>query len=142
MAQIAVTVIHAALLRDTLILSPMEAMAQELALRYMLELSTDIRAAFLVDEHGRLSAAAPERPGERAERAGLELAGAARKLAEAGGTGDVELDITVDGGGAFVVCGGGPAMVCVTGQFALAGLIFHDMRIALADLRRGGTEAA
>ena len=39
--------------RGTPILSAMEAITQELALRYLLELSTDIRVALLVDDDGR-----------------------------------------------------------------------------------------
>jgi hypothetical protein len=117
-------------------LSTMEAMTQDLALRYLLELSTDIRVAMLVDDAGQVTAAAPERPGERIAGVASELAGQARSLAN-GHQGQVELDVAVDGGAVFALCEGGPAMVCVTGPMALPGLILHDMRIALGDLRRG-----
>jgi hypothetical protein len=120
----------------------MEVITHELALRYMLELSNDIRVAFLIDETGGLIAAAPERPSERIARVGAELAGEARALASARGSSAIELDITVERGAVFVVCDDGPALVCVTGQFALPGLILHDMRIALSDMRRGEPEGS
>jgi hypothetical protein len=117
----------------------MAAITEELALRYLLELSTDIRVAFLVDEQGGLVASAPEPPPERIARVGAALAREANSLA-AGGEPAVEIDVSIEGGCAFLVWEGGPAMVCVTGPFALPGLILHDMRIALADLRRGEPE--
>jgi predicted regulator of Ras-like GTPase activity (Roadblock/LC7/MglB family) len=128
--------------RGTLILSTMEAMSQERALRYLLELSTDIRVAMLIDDKGLLMAAAPERPGEQIADVASELAGQARLMAANGGQGQVEVDVTVEGGAVFALCEGGPAMVCVTGPMALPGLILHDMRLALDDLRRGERETA
>jgi hypothetical protein len=114
----------------------MAAITEELALRYLLELSTDIRAAFLLDERGKLTASAPEPPPERVAGAGAKLVQEARALAN-GGQPAVEIDVKLDGGAAFMVWEGGPALICVTGPFALPGLILHDMRIALSDLRRG-----
>ena len=122
-------------------MSTMEAMTQEFALRYLLELSTDIRVAMLIDDQGRLTAAAPERPGEQIAGVASELAGQARMLAN-GDQGQVEVDVTVEGGAVFALCEGGPAMVCVTGPMALPGLILHDMRIALTDLRRAEGETS
>jgi hypothetical protein len=120
----------------------MEVITHELALRYMLELSTDIRVAFLIDEQGGLVAAAPERPSERAVGVGIELAGEARSLARERGSFSVELDVTLERGAVFVVCEDALTLVCVTGQFALPGLILHDMRIALSDMRRGDPEGS
>jgi hypothetical protein len=120
----------------------MEVITHELALRYMLELSTDIRAAFLIDEAGELVAAAPERPSERIARVGAELSAEARSLAGEHGSASVALDVTVERGAVFVVCEDGLALVCVTGPFALPGLILHDMRIALSDIRRGAPEGS
>jgi hypothetical protein len=114
----------------------MAAITEELALRYLLELSTDIRAAFLIDDSGALTASAPEPPPERIASAGAKLAQEARAM-DNGGQPAVEIDVTLDGGAAFMVWEGGPALICVTGPFALPGLILHDMRIALSDLRRG-----
>jgi hypothetical protein len=114
----------------------MAAITEELSLRYLLELSTDIRVAFLLGDGGELVASAPDPPPEQIARVCAELAREARSLAR--GEPAVEIDVNVDGGTAFVVWEGGPTMVCVTGPFALPGLILHDMRMALTDLRRGG----
>jgi hypothetical protein len=113
----------------------------ELALRYLLELSADIRVAFLASD-GEILAAAPDPPSERARSAASALVREVEAVAARGERGssagsDVELDLTVEGGAVFVVREGGLALVCVTGPFALAGLILHDMRIALGDIRRG-----
>jgi hypothetical protein len=120
----------------------MEVITHELALRYMLELSNDIRVAFLIDEQGALLAAAPEQPSERIARVGAELAREARSLAREHAASSFDLDVTLERGAVFVVCDDGPALVCVTGQFALPGLILHDMRVALADMRRGDSEGS
>jgi hypothetical protein len=114
----------------------MEAVTHELALRYLLELSTDIRVALLVDGNGKLIASAPERPSDQAVQRGEELARAAIALAPDTQT-PVEVDATVDGGTVFVVREDEPALVCVAGPFALPGLILHDMRVVLGDLKRG-----
>jgi hypothetical protein len=115
----------------------MELITHELALRYMLELSNDIRVALLIDEAGELIAAAPEAPSDRIANVGAELAAEARALASERDATSVDLDVTLDRGAVFVVCEDRLALVCVTGQFALPGLILHDMRIALSDMRRG-----
>jgi hypothetical protein len=117
----------------------MEAVTHELALRYLLELSTDIRVALLIDGNGNLVASAPERPSDEAVQTGEELAREAIALAPESHT-PVEVDVTVDGGTVFVVREDVPALVCVAGPFALPGLILHDMRVVLSDLRRGDRE--
>jgi hypothetical protein len=117
----------------------MEAATQELALRYLLELSTDIRLALLVNDDGELIAAAPERPADRTLEICAEVVRETTALAGDGNTTPLELDVTLDGGAVFVVREGGPALLCVTGRFALPGLILHDMRVVLDDLRRGAT---
>jgi hypothetical protein len=112
--------------------------AHELALRYLLELSADIRSAHLVDAGGELIAAAPETPSERAASVSGELAREARALA-GNRRSSIEVDVTVDGGAVFLVYeGGSPALICVAGRFALPGLVLHDMRTVLSDIRQGG----
>jgi hypothetical protein len=115
------------------------AITNELALRYLLELSTDIRLALLMGQRGDLIAAADDRPSERVLRLSVELAQVAESL---GGNGaeSIELDVTVDDGAVFLVREKGPALICVTGRFALPGLILHDMRAVLNDLGQGGSD--
>jgi hypothetical protein len=114
----------------------MEAMTHGLALRYLLELSTDIRLALLLDADGGLIAAAPEAPDDRLTRLGGELAREAEALSGDEGATPVEIDATVDDGAVFVVRDRGQTLLCVTGRFALPGLILHDMRTVLDDLHR------
>jgi hypothetical protein len=114
----------------------MEAVTHELALRYLLELSTDIRVALLLDGNGNLVASAPERPSDEAAQRGEEIAKEAFALAPDARS-PVEVDVTVDGGTVFVVREDEPALVCVAGPLALPGLILHDMRVVLGDLKRG-----
>jgi hypothetical protein len=114
----------------------MEAAPHELTLRYLLELSTDIRVALLMDDEGNLAAAAPERPSQEVVRVGEDIAREAVALAPDRDTA-VEVDVTLERGTVFVVREGVAALVCVTGPFALPGLVLHDMRVVLGDIRRG-----
>lgn len=114
----------------------MEVVSRELALHYLMELSTDIRVALLIGEDGELLAAAPERPAERAVRASAELAREALALGGQNGA-PLELDVTVEGGAVFLIREAELLLVCVTGPFALPGLILHDMRVVMNDLREG-----
>jgi hypothetical protein len=123
-------------------LSAMEAVSHELALRYLLELSTDIRLALLLDTAGDMIAAAPDRPAEDTLRAAQQLAGEASELAGDDVSTPLELDVTLESGAVFVVREAGPVLLCVTGPFALPGLILHDMRVVLDDLRRGRPQEA
>jgi hypothetical protein len=115
----------------------MEAVTHELALRYLLELSTDIRLALLLGDDGVLIAAAPERPTDRIVEICEQLAREALELAGDEAATPLELDVTLDGGAVFFARETGPALLCVTGPFAMPGLILHDMRVVLDDLHRG-----
>jgi hypothetical protein len=117
----------------------MEAVTDELALRYLLELSTDIRAALLLDSDGGLLASAPERASDRSVQQCAELAKVIGSLADSGKL-PLEVDVTATGGAVFLLREEERTLVCVTGPFALPGLILHDMRVVLDDLRRGAPE--
>jgi hypothetical protein len=122
-------------------LSKMTANSQELALRYLLELSSDIRMALLLDRDGRLLAAAPQPPpGRMAELAG-ELS---REAGERFGSGSetVELDAVCEGGTLFLIRYAEGAMVCLTDRSVLPGLIFYDMHAVLTDLDRAASAEA
>jgi hypothetical protein len=108
----------------------------ELGLRYLLELSTDIRLALLLDRQGELIAAAPERPSEHvAGLAGQLMREAGALGGSAATSGSVELDAIAERGAVFLIEDDGTALLCVTGRLALPGLILHDMRAVLDDLR-------
>jgi hypothetical protein len=113
----------------------MAASSQELALRYLLELSSDIRMALLLDRDEGLVAATPQPPpGRLAELAG-ELSREAGELF--GREGDpVEIDAVCEGGTLFMIRSSEGGMVCLTDRSVLPGLIFYDMHAVLSDLDR------
>jgi hypothetical protein len=149
-AQIAATVIQAARASElcdlsgapfrTHILSRMSASTHELALRYLLELTSDIRLALLLDRDGRLVAAAPQEPPGQLATLAAELSRDAGELL--GEDEPVELDAACDGGAVFLIRYPGGAMICLTERSVLPPLIFYDMHAVLTDLERAaGAEA-
>jgi hypothetical protein len=123
------------------ILSRMAASSEELALRYLLELSSDIRIALLLDRDERLIAAAPQPPPGRLAELAAELSReAAARFASDGGP--VEIDATCDGGTLFLIRSREGAMICLTQRSVLPGLIFYDMHAVLADLDRAADAEA
>jgi hypothetical protein len=119
---------------------PDPTLTPELALRYLDELSTDIRAAVLLDREGRLAAAhaaegepPPERLGELAAR----LLGRADEAAMAapGFEGPVtQVEAITQDGAVFAVRAEGWTIAVVAGRFALPSLMFYDLRAVLSDL--------
>jgi hypothetical protein len=119
----------------------MAASSQELALRYLLELSSDIRMALLLDRDTTLVAAAPQPPPGRLAGLAGELSREAGAMFGGGGE-PVEIDAACEGGTLFLIRSDEGAMVCVTDRSVLPGLIFYDMHAVLADLdRAAGAEA-
>jgi len=116
------------------ILRPMPATAHDLALRYLLELSADIRAALLMDRDGALLAAVGSLPSgglpERVRRVVAEVG----SLAPAGET--VEVDVFATRGALFVLAEDSRVMVCTTNRTVNPGLIFYDMHAVLRDIDR------
>jgi hypothetical protein len=106
-----------------------------LALDYLAELSTDIRAGVLLDPAGALSASW-QGDGERGERVRelvVDMLG--RIDAAAGGSAKpVQVEVSTPGGGVFCVRHGGWTIAVVTGRYALASLMFLDLRKLLEDL--------
>src|SRR2546426_5867998 len=114
-AQMPVTVIHAARERDMRtpsILSAMAVVSQELALRYLLELSTDIRVALLMASDGELLAAAPERPSERAIEVSKTLVSEASTASGSNEATSVEIDVRLERGAVFLVGEDDRVLVC------------------------------
>jgi hypothetical protein len=125
-----------------LILSPVAANAQELALRYLLALSSDIRTAALLREDGRLLASAPDPLDDSAAADARQLVGAAlgfRHGTSANPMHDepIELDILCSRDSVYVLADGGVALVCVAERQALPGIVLHEMRSVLGDLDGG-----
>lgn len=110
--------------------------AAEAALAFLREMSPDLRGAAILDSSGAVLAAAgdPDRWGEDAaalfaiaDRAGAEPA--------------EQVHVATEQGEVFALRHGGLAAVAVTERFALASLMFFDMRSILRDLATGGRRA-
>lgn len=102
------------------------ALTPDLALAYLGELSTDIRASVVLDAHGERLAG------------DVVLAGAIRALLVATDTPGIE--VLSARGGVFVARGVHHVVALVTGRFALPALVRHDARRAVADLDAGLVE--
>jgi len=117
--------------------------SHDLALRYLLELSADIRGALLLDRDGRLLATAGHLPPD-------DLPGVAGRLADAAGAlspdGDgqaaIEVDVFSEGGVMFMHTEAQLVMSCVTNRGVHPGLIFYDMHAVLRDLDRAAAAEA
>lgn len=108
------------------------------ALALLGEMSPDLRGGAILDSDGAVLAASghPER--------WREDAAALLGVADRAGSEPVEqLHIATEQGEVFALCHSGLAAVAVTDRFALASLLFFDMRSVLRDLATGaGGEAA
>jgi hypothetical protein len=93
----------------------------DLALEYLGELSTDIRAAVVLDAAGRPLAGA------------AQLAEPARALLAAA-PGAAAVEALTERGGVFAARSARHALCAVTGRLALPALVLYDLRAVLADL--------
>jgi hypothetical protein len=116
-------------------LTPMAATAHDLALRYLLELSADIRGALLMDRGGELLAAAGLLPPEELRETGRRIVREVVALAPGGGE-SVEVDVFAARGALFVLAEAAHVMVCTTNRSVNPGLIFYDMHAVLRDIDR------
>jgi hypothetical protein len=119
---------------------PDSTLTPELALRYLDELSTDIRAAVLLDSKGQVAAAHAPSGEPPAAKLG-ELAGGLFEHADqASGATDAfdgpvtQLEVTVAESAVFAVRDQGWTIAVVAGRFALPSLMFYDLRAVLSDL--------
>jgi hypothetical protein len=116
-------------------LTRMAATAHDLALRYLLELSADIRGALLIDRRGELLASAglarDEGLAETSRRVVEEVGALAGDSAQV-----VEVDVFAARGALFVLAEAAHVMVCTTNRAVNPGLIFYDMHAVLRDIDR------
>ena len=109
-----------------------QALTPELALQYLGELSTDIKASVLCSADG--STAAATRTGEAAERLG-ELARELFVRADAVDQQAVtQVEVSTGDGAVYAVRDERWTLAVVTGRFALPSLMFYDLRTVLGDL--------
>jgi hypothetical protein len=104
----------------------------DLALDYLGELSTDIRAAAVLDASGKLAAVTggDEERGEQMCQLATELLDTAAETGE--GIDQVEA-VTTDGS-VFAVRGRSWTVAVVAGRQPLASLMFYDLRNVVRDL--------
>jgi hypothetical protein len=104
----------------------------ELALQYLGELSTDIKASVVLSADGRTAAAG--RPGEVGDR----LRELTRELFEradaADGQAVTQVEVSTGDGAVYAVRDETWTVGVVTGRFALSSLMFYDLRSVLSDL--------
>lgn len=115
------------------------ALTPNLALDYLDELSTDIRAAVVLDSGGGLAAASSRADGDGARMAELTAELFERAEAAAGDSGAVaQIEAAAGGGIVFAVRDARWTIAVVTGAHALSSLMFYDLRAVLGDLTGGG----
>ena len=108
------------------------ALTPELALQYLGELSTDIKASVVVSADGRT--AATSRPGEPGDR----LRQLTQELFEHADAADpqvvTQVEVSTGTGAVYAVRDERWTIGVVTGRFALPSLMFYDLRLVLGDL--------
>jgi predicted regulator of Ras-like GTPase activity (Roadblock/LC7/MglB family) len=109
--------------------------AAERALALLGEMSPDLRGAAILDGDGATLAAS-----DRAERWSEDAAALLAVADRAGGEPAEQIHIATEQGEVFAIRHAGLTAVAVTERFALASLLFFDMRSILRDLA-GGREA-
>ena len=110
------------------------ALTPPLALEYLDELSTDIRAAVVLDAGGKLAASSLE--GERAEQMRAFTLELLDQAAEAwNGEGDLsQVEVGTTAGAVFAVRGESWTIAVLSGRYALSSLMFYDLRSVVSDL--------
>jgi hypothetical protein len=104
------------------------ALTPDLALDYLGELSTDIRAAIVLDSAGALAAVT----GDDRDR-GERMRELSTQLLDAAADGD-QVEVVTTEGSVFAVRGESWTVAVVAGRQPLASLMFYDLRNVLREL--------
>ena len=114
---------------------PDPTLTPELALTYLGELSTDIRAAAVLGSDGSLAAQTGFEGDDVAALDGLvgELFVNAAKAAD-GEPGPDQVEVALPEGSVYALRDRGWTLAVVAGRFALSSLMFFDMRMVARDL--------
>jgi hypothetical protein len=103
------------------------------ALAYLTEMSPDLRGGAILESGGPVLAAS-----DRPERWREDVATLLEVADGAGGEPVDQAHIATEQGEVFAVRHAGLTAIAVTDRFALASLLFFDMRAVLRDLSEGG----
>jgi predicted regulator of Ras-like GTPase activity (Roadblock/LC7/MglB family) len=101
----------------------------ERALEFLAEMSPDLRGAAILDSGGSVLAA-----GDRPERWAEDVSALLEVADRAGDEPAEQVHIATEQGEVFALRHAGLTVVAVTERFALASLLFFDMRSILRDL--------
>ncbi len=105
------------------------------ALRELMELSSQITAAVVVDADGAVLASAPDNPAASTALAAatLELVSTAADLG-ADGRDVTRVEVELEDGAVFVVREGGRTIGAVTGPNPTSGLVVYDLRTCVQSI--------
>ena len=108
------------------------ALTPDLALDYLGELSTEIRAALVLDSDGKVAAVTrgDEERGERMRDLAAQLLDAAAESSDGGD----QVEVVTAEGSVFAVRGESWTVAVVAGRAPLASLMFYDLRNVVRDL--------
>jgi hypothetical protein len=114
------------------------ALTPALALDYLDELSTDIRAAVVLDASGTVAASSVD--GAEEERMGQLVRELFERAEAAAADGEAvsQVEAWTVGGGVFAARDATWTIAVVTGRYALSSLMFYDLRAVISDLGGGG----
>ena len=118
---------------------PDPALTPDLALAYLGELSTDIRAAAVIDDAGSLAATSgfdDAAADDVRDLVGDLFAGAKEAAGDAPAPG--QLEVSLPDGSVYAVRDRGWTLAVVSGRFALSSLMFFDLRMVIRDLAGEG----
>jgi len=104
----------------------------ELALQYLDQLSTDIRASVVLDADG--SAAAASLAGADADRLAALAAELFERAVDADDEGVTQVEVATGDGAVYAARDSRHTVAVVTGRFALSSLMFYDLRRVLEDM--------
>jgi predicted regulator of Ras-like GTPase activity (Roadblock/LC7/MglB family) len=107
--------------------------AAEQALSFLAEMSPDLRGAAILDSAGAVLAAF-----DQPQRWGEDVAALLAVADRAGDEPVEQVHIATEQGEVFAIRHAGLTAVAVTERFALASLLFFDMRSILRELAAGG----
>lgn len=112
----------------------------ELALAYLGELSTDIRAAAVLDQGGAIAAQSgfEDDDAEQLRELVGDLFDRAAEAAPDSGGAAAQVEVSLPEGVVYGVREGGWTMAAVAGRFALSSLMFYDLRMVIRDLSGDG----
>jgi predicted regulator of Ras-like GTPase activity (Roadblock/LC7/MglB family) len=97
------------------------------ALRELMEVSSQITAAVVLDSEGAVLASAPEHAADRLAGSAKDLVAAASELG-ADGREVTRVEVELGEGALFVVLEGGRTVAATTGPNPTSGLVVYDLR--------------